>query len=93
MIMINTGVSETEAFQAYKEVQASFKRHIMRDKLLQYNTVLDLLSQIATTLNPPSSPAPRDLLYDQLYILECLIFTEMKKVQSNLEGDYSGKKI
>jgi hypothetical protein len=92
--MIDNYVDNTrEAFQAYKNVQASFKRHTMRDKLCAYNTVLDLLSQIETTLNFPSNYPSRDLFYDQLYILECLVFREMKKIQSDLEGEYSGEKI
>ena len=69
-----------------------FARHIIREKLATYNTVLDLLSQIEFTLHPFRYGA-RDLIYDQIYILESLIYTEMKHIEANYKKDDNGKKI
>lgn len=60
------------------EEATSLERRVSR-----YEQALSLLSQVAVVLHPYNRDT-RDLLYDHLYLVECMIFTEMKKVEADL---------
>jgi len=74
------------------------------DKLKKYNTILDLLSQINMTMLSIDQQdqeigrfkisKSHSLAYDNVYVLECLIYTEMKHIEAALmalEDDTNGE--